>query len=252
MHRISSNGVAPLRQTGRPSSETGTASLPKIGLVAAAVFLFAVTPALAQDWDEFTSKTDRFTIDLPGQPKVQDLKWHSEYGADFPAHVYSVDQGSSHYSVTVVDYTDAERIHADRPNRTQAESNGAYWMVDIAGSIDYAAAKFRQREGVKVTYDAYHYIDLISGHELQLVNPDQSRTSVGIYLHENRLYILEATIPKGSPPPLLFTQTVAFLDEMGNHVRYPTIYYNHFPPARLGRGGRGGRGGAGGGGTTNP
>jgi hypothetical protein len=224
----------------------------RIGLLAAAVVFFVVSPAVAQDWDEFTSKSDRFTIDLPGQPKVQEIKWHSEYGADFPAHIYAVDQGSSHYSVTVVDYTDAERIHAARPNRTQAETNGQYWMVDIAGSIAYAATKLRQREGVKVTYDAFHYIDLISGHELQLTNPDQSRTYAGIYLHENRLYILEATVAKSSPPPLLFTQTVAFLDENGNHVRYPTLYYNHFPPARLGRGGRGGRGGAADGATNPP
>jgi len=223
--------------------------------VAAAVVFFVASPAVAQDWDEFVSKADRFTINFPGQPKVTDLTWHSEYGVDFPAHVYAADQDGSHYSVTVVDYSDSERIHAAK-DRTQAENSGPYWMVDIAASIDYAATKFRQREGVKVTYDAYHYIDLISGHELQLTNPDQSRTYAGIYLHENRLYVLEATTPKSAPPPLAFTQTVTFLDEAGNHVRYPTIYYNHLPPARLGRGGRGGRGAAAGGGdgaaTANP
>ena len=214
--------------------------MPTIRILAALAAIAIAVPAMAQDWTEFTSRDDRFSIDLPAMPKVQAITWHSEYGADFPAHVYSVEQGQSRYSVTVVEYSDAERIHAARPNRTQAETGGAYWTVDIAGSIAYAATQFRQREGVKVTYDAYHYIDLISGHELQLVNPDQSRTSVGIYLHENRLYILEATVPKGSPPPLLFTQTVAFLDGEGKHVRYPTIYYNRLPPARLGRGGRGG------------
>lgn len=63
--------------------------------------------------------------------------------------------------------------------------------MDIVASIAYAATKFRQRPGVKMTYDAYHYIDLVSGHQLQLTNQDQSRTFVAIYLHENRLYILE-------------------------------------------------------------
>jgi hypothetical protein len=199
----------------------------------AVVLLFTPIAVSTQDWTEFVERGDRFKIDFPTPPTKQDITWHSEYGADFPAHVYSASSGGSKYSVTVVDYSDSEKIHAARPNRTRAETNGAYWLVDIAGSIDYAAAKFRQREGVKVTYDAYRYIDLISGHELQLTNPDQSRTSVGIYLHENRLYILEATVPKGYPPPLLFTQTMAFLDEAGNQVRYPTIYHNHYPPARL-------------------
>jgi hypothetical protein len=204
-----------------------------VRVLPALIVFWIPVAAMAQDWMEFTSRGDRFRVDFPASPKVQDITWHSEYGADFPAHVYSAADGASRYSVTVVDYSDSERIHAARPNRTRAETNGAYWLVDIAGSIDYAAAKFRQRDGVKVTYDAYRYIDLISGHDLQLTNPDQSRTSVGIYLHENRLYVLEATVPKGSPPPLLFTQTMAFLDEAGTQVRYPTIYHNHYPQARL-------------------
>ena len=199
----------------------------------ALVLLLAAAPAHAQDWTEYVNRGDRFKIDLPAPPKVADITWHSEYGADFPGHVYSVADGNNRYSVTVIDYSDSEKIHAARKNRTRAETNGQYWLVDIAGAMDYAAAKVRQREGVKVTYDAYRYIDLISGHELELTNPDQSRTSVGIYMHENRLYIIEATVPKGMPPPLLFTQTMAFLDEAGNQVRYPTIYHNHYPPARL-------------------
>ena len=204
-----------------------------LGVVAGVAVLLAAVPVGAQDWSEYVSRGDRFKVDVPAPPKLEDLTWHSEYGADFPGHVYSVADGDKRYSVTVIDYSDSEKIHAARPNRQRAETNGAYWLVDIAGAMDYAATKFRQRDGVKVTYDAYRYIDLISGHELQLTNADQSRTSVGIYMHENRLYIIEATVPKGYPPPLMFTQTLAFLDEAGNQVRYPTIYHNHYPPARL-------------------
>jgi hypothetical protein len=210
--------------------------------IAVAAVLMAA-PALAQDWMEFTSRMDRFTVNVPGQPKVQEIMWPSEYGATFPGRVYTVEQGASRYSMTVIDYTDAERIHAERP-KTEAEAGGGgvYWQVDVQASIAYAATKFRQRPGVKVTYDAYHYIDLVSGHQLQLTNPDQSRTFVGIYLHENRLYILEATVPARMPAPGLFQQSLGFLDEAGNHVRYREIYFNKLPPARLGRGGRGGRG----------
>ena len=67
-------------------------------------------PASAQEWTDFTSKVDRFTVNLPGDPKVQDLKWPSEYGAVFPGRVYSLAQGTSNYSVTVIDYTDVETI----------------------------------------------------------------------------------------------------------------------------------------------
>jgi len=139
----------------------------------------------------------------------------------------------------------ADTRRAARPNRTRAETNGAYWLVDIAGSIDYAATKFRQREGVKVTYDAYRYIDLISGHELQLTNPDQSRTSVGIYLHENRLYILEATVPPRAPQPGIFQISLRFLDKDLRPVRYQWVgtqlYSNGSPPPPRARGGQQGQ-----------
>jgi len=51
-------------------------------------------------------------------------------------------------------------------------------------------------------------------------------------------------VPARAPAPGLFQQSLGFLDEAGNHVRYREIYFNKLPPARLGRGGRGGRGGA--------
>ena len=46
-----------------------------------------------------------------------------------------------------------------------------------------------------MTYDAWHYINLIEGHQLQLTNADGTKTYVAIYLHENRLYIVDATVP---------------------------------------------------------
>jgi len=185
-----------------------------------------------QEWSTYSNRVDRFEVNLPGQPRVEDVKWPSEYGAVFPARVYSLDQGGGRYSVTVVDYTEAERIHAARTNRTEADSLPIYWQLDVQASIAYAATKFRQRPGVKVTYDAFHYVDLVSGHQLQMTNADQSRTFVGIYLHESRLYILEATVPARAPQPGLFQQSLSFLDAAGRKVRYPTIYYNRLAPLK--------------------
>ena len=164
------------------------------GIVAVALILTVAPPASAQEWTTYTNRLDRFEVNFPGQPKVDEIKWPSEYGAVFPGRVYSLEQNGSRYSVTVIDYTDAERIHAARTNHTEADSLPIYWQVDVQASIAYAATKFRQRPGVNVTYDAFHYIDLVSGHQLQITNPDQSRTFAGIYLHESRLYILEATV----------------------------------------------------------
>jgi hypothetical protein len=200
--------------------------------IIAGITVLLVASLQAQEWSTYTNRLDRFEVNFPGQPKVEEIKWPSVYGAVFPGRVYSLEQNGSRYSVTVIDYTDAERIHAARTNHTEADSLPIYWQVDVQASIAYAATKFRQRPGVKVTYDAFHYIDLVSGHQLQMTNPDQSRTFAGIYLHESRLYILEATVPAKAPPPGLFQQSLGFLDAAGKKVRYPTIYYNRLTPIK--------------------
>jgi hypothetical protein len=203
------------------------------GLALAACVLLASThSAFAQEWSTYTNRLDRFEVNFPGQPTVGDITWPSEYGAVFAGRVYTVEQKTGRYSVTVIDYTDAEKIHAARTNKTEADSLPIYWQVDVQASIAYAATKFRQRPGVKVTYDAFHYIDLVSGHQLQMTNADQSRTFAGIYLHESRLYILEATVPARAAQPGLFQQSLSFLDAGGKKVRYPTIYYNRLTPIK--------------------
>jgi len=75
----------------------------------------------------------------------------------------------------------------------------------------------------------------VPGLELQLTNPDESRSYVGIYLHENRLYILDATAARGEAPPIIFQQSFGFLDADGNAVRYRPFYVNRLPEPRGGQ-----------------
>jgi hypothetical protein len=210
-----------------------------LALIAALCVLLFARPVFAQDWVEYENRIDRFAIPAPGEPKVETITWDSEYGARFPGRVYKWDQGRNHYAVTVIDYSDAERIHSEL-NHIAYRGGPGYWQIDILASIDYAATKYRQRPGVKVTYDGWHYIELVTGHQLQLTNPDESRTYAGIYLHENRLYILDATAARGEAPPIIFQQSLGFLTAEGKPVRYPTFYFNRLPAAQLGRGRAGG------------
>jgi hypothetical protein len=191
--------------------------------------------AVAQEWVEYTNRVDRFEVPAPGEPKVETITWDSEYGAKFPGRVYRWERGRTRYSVTVVDYSDSQRIHSELNHIAYSGGpgpGGVYWLVDIAGSVAYAATRYRQKPGVKVTYDAFHYIEFVPGLELQLTNPDESRTYVGIYLHENRLYILDATASKNEPPPIIFQQSFGFLDAAGNPVRYRPFYVNRLPEPR--------------------
>jgi hypothetical protein len=212
----------------------------KIVAAAACVLLFG-GPLFAQEWSRYQNLEDRFAVTAPGQPTIEKSKWKSEYDSMFPAAIYRWQQGPNRYAVTVVDFSDSEAIYMANPHSADFQA-AVYWQIDILGSIQYAATQYRQKPGVKVTFDAFHYINLVTGHQLQLTNPDQSRTFLSIYLHENRLYIFDASVAKGMPPPLIFQQSPEFLDADGNSIRYRTFYFNRVPEPR--QGGRGGRGAA--------
>src|SRR5262245_45530980 len=206
----------------------------QFALVAASLLLFS-TAGAAQEWVEYASRTDMFTVNFPGQPTVEDIKWETEYRITIPGHVHKYDAKGEQYSVTVVDYSDVQKIHADRVKGCTGypDTCGNPYVAELRGAIDYAAWTFIKRDA-KVTYFAYGNTDRIEGRRIQLTNPDRSQTFVAIHMHENRLYSREGTVPAGIPPPALFQQSLGFLDKNGVRVRYDTVYSNAYPaPTRV-------------------
>ena len=151
--------------------------------------------ASAQAWRDFMTTEDGFQVRVPGEFTITETTWDSEYGAVMPARIYSYDDGASSYKITVVDYTDAYRIHAAREDRTDADTLRVYWEVDVHASVVYAASMIRARPG-RVVFNAYHYIGRVSGEQIQMIYPDESHLYAGVYLHAGKLYVLEATVPK--------------------------------------------------------
>jgi hypothetical protein len=206
-----------------------------MSLVAAGLILSGSVLAFAQEWIEFASREERVSCLFPGQPKITHTTWTSEYGAILPARIYSATQGQSRYSMTVVDYNPIEQLLVEKskscPPGTEtcqgvADWGLGYWKNDMRGAIVYAISKFLERD-VKVTHVMWNSQQVVQGQELQVTNnADQSRTFASVYMHENRLVILDATVPKNYPPPNLFTQSLSWLDESGRTVRYSTIYIN--------------------------
>jgi len=204
-------------------------------LVSAVLIVSLSITAFAQEWIEFASREERITCLFPAQPKVTETTWISEYGAILPARLYSAAQGQSRYSLMVVDYNPVERLMVEKSKACPAGTETCqgigdwglgYWKNDMRGAIVYATAKFVQRDA-KVTHLMWNSQQMVQGQELQLINnADQSRTSASIYMHENRLIILEATVPRNYPEPVLFTQSLSWLDENGKGIRYATIYIN--------------------------
>jgi hypothetical protein len=224
--------------------------------------------AAAQEADEYYVNTaDGFKVYFPTQPKVTATTWTSQQNFMLPARIYSVDKGKEHYAVTVVDFSGIEKMGIERVKTCPAGaplcrgtdlSGPGLWKHDVREATEYATFALLQRDA-KVTGLTWSQHDMVEGNEVQLLNADQSRTYAYIAMHEMKLYIAEATVPKGYPPATLFQTSFTWVDKSGNGIRYQTMYNNEFhglrvypvPPhagaAGAGRGAGGGAGAQGGG-----
>ena len=68
------------------------------------VLLGASVPLAAQGWFAYTGEIDRFTVNFPAEPEIEEITYPSEYGAVFPGRVYAARRGENVYKVTVIDY----------------------------------------------------------------------------------------------------------------------------------------------------
>ncbi len=182
----------------------------------------------AQGWIKYVNEEDQFIVNLPREPELLEVDYITESGATIPSRIYSVENGNSRYAITVVDYTVAEEAHVARCRRLEVETDrvspnqcsGRGHLRDIDGSVAFEAWNIRRRSSGEITYDAFGRVDGVPGHQIQMLHPDESRSFIGIYMLDRRLYVLEGTVPGDSPPPGLFQQSLGMLDEMGRRVRY--------------------------------
>jgi hypothetical protein len=210
-----------------------------MSLLSAAFILLVSGPSFAQEWIEYASQDDLFSVNFPGEPTVRDITYPTEYRVTLPARVHSAGSGANRYSVTVIDYTNVQAVHAKRlegcegQSRSQANLCTNPWVNELRGALDYAMSEFLQRDG-EVTDYSYYNAERVEGRRLQLTNADQSRTFAAIHMHKNRLYIFEGTVPHRAPPPGLFQQSLGFIDEAGIRIRYESVYSNMYPtPPRV-------------------
>lgn len=198
-------------------------------------------PVFAQSfgWTEYLSRQDYFSVSFPGEPSVQAITYPTEYRITLPGRVYSYEDGPYRYTVTVVDYADAVDLHLARMASCQAAGGDGDICQDdgpeeMRGAIVYASWNLMNRDGVKVDHYAHYNSDRVEGHAIRLTNADRSRTSAVVHMHENRLYILESTVPEGAPAPGLFQISLQFLDNEFKPVRYEwqgiQLYSNGYPP----------------------
>ncbi len=126
-------------------------------LISTTLLLAVSAPLFAQDV-EFASREDRFTCLFPTQPKVTETTYLSQHEANLPARVYTATQGQSRYSVTVVDFNQAQRILTEKAKSCPAGAepclggpgDEGHWKSDIRGAVDWATWQIMKRDA-KVT-----------------------------------------------------------------------------------------------------
>jgi len=141
--------------------------------VAATLTVSATQSAFAQDWVEYASRQDRFTITFPAQPVITETTYKTASGSVLPARLYQATSGGSRYSVLVADFTNIERIATEKARacppgaetcaggRGNGSATGAgYWKADLAGAVTNATWEFFSRPGAKPTYLGWNSADL--------------------------------------------------------------------------------------------
>ena len=181
-----------------------------LGLLSAALFVLSTSASFAQGLREYVSRDEFFMVGMPTEPQMTETTYRAASGAILPAKMFVATEGQRVSSVTVVHYMNAS-------------------TADVDGAVEHAVQSFRSRAG-EVTYDSPQRMEGLPGHMIYLLNPDQSRTAAGIFLHAGpsehggpgRVYILEGVAAAGAPPPIQFPQSFFLLDEAGNRLDYGT------------------------------
>ena len=200
-----------------------------------ALIVSAAAGVATQEFAEYVSRQDGFKIDFPGTPAVTDITFKSQQNYVLPGRVYKVDKGAEHYAVTVVDYGGIEKMAIARvancPSGARALCKGTdvsgpgVWKHDVREAVLWATLQFLQRENIRVSDLTWSQHDLVEGNELQLTNTTTgARTYAYIALHEMKLFIVEATVPKGAPPATLFQTSMGWVDKNGKGIRYQNMY----------------------------
>lgn len=169
-------------------------------LVAALLAVGFSTSAFAQaEWAEFVDRNDHFTVNFPGDPKVDTITYKTEKGTSLPAHIYTAQDSRGIYKITVVDYRTAP--------------------METATAVEEAAKAVRAKGEVK--YDAQENLDRIKSQRISLLEPGGDRRTLAEILTEGgRLYISEASVGVKAPPPAQFQASLQVLDDEGVRIRY--------------------------------
>lgn len=158
--------------------------------------LVASTSGLAQQGPEYVNREYRFMLNFPVAPMETDGAYVSSDGATHTARVFSAEEGTSLYRMSVVRFATA--------------------LADTPAELNHAADLVRSRG--QVLHDQLANYDGVPGHELNVIGPEGRQIYAVMLYYTPFLYLVEAEVSAESAPPVRFQTSVVILDTEGNPV----------------------------------
>lgn len=162
------------------------------------VVMLASQSASAQEWVNYVNPEYRFAVNFPVAPMEADIEYSSLNSASLAGRVFSADQGTSHYRVTVVHFPDG---------------------TDGFAEIEHAAEAMRTRG--EANHDLLSQYDGVPAHEMSLIDGEGRQILTTILFYEERLFITEGNVDSEAFPPVQFQQSIYVTDAVGTPIDIP-------------------------------
>jgi hypothetical protein len=141
-----------------------------VRLIPILLAFFFTGSAMAGDWKEYENPDYSFTIHFPADPTVATTTYQAADGRTFPAHVFSANQETGSFKVTVV--------------KMPGEETGP----DAA--VMKEATKIVAQGGV-IKFDIEHRVRAVYGRQLGIAGANGGYSYVALFYRNGRLYQVE-------------------------------------------------------------
>ena len=164
----------------------------RLALIISAALAFLISPPMfaAEDsWFTYVSREDRFALNLPGQPNIEEFTFVSEYGSPWQARRHTLEHEGYMHRMTVVDMSTTVLT---------ADSDAGSPGFEKRGAMAFAAASLRKTG--EVILDTYDQVQVIPGLKLEITLPDGRLNLVELHIYDELLYIQESISPSDAIP----------------------------------------------------
>jgi hypothetical protein len=162
-----------LKDVDASKDHLGGVNMRVIAFVAAS--FVASSPVAAQEWREYAYPDYAFTVVFPANPRAESTTYRLADGRTVPAHVYSVRENNGVFTVTVAEI-----------GNTGLDENAV-----VENAIEMLSA------GGEVKVNMPHRIYKVYGRQLSIQRADGSRSTVGLFDYNGRLYLIEGKMAAG-------------------------------------------------------